>query len=279
MNLFDKTVQTALEYNKQYNGLRPVVEKEIMHHDILRAMNKAGYLKELPFIGGTCLRLCYGSERLSEDLAFTGGFNFKKENLSDLVKILKEAFFKRCSFKVEVSEPQKETGNTDTWKIKILTRGQQKNLPAQRINIDIVCLPSYNRQPMMLKNYYGLESGTSGLIIYAESLEELLADKIIAFANRPNRVKNRDLWDIFWLTRKNIPLDKGLLQKKLTDRNINFNDFLSKYNLRLEEIKNSQKDFIDEMRRFLAPSAFDDVFISALWWEQLLASFRTSFSL
>lgn len=274
MNLFDKTVQTALEYNKQYNSLRPVVEKEIMHHDILREMNKAGYLKELTFIGGTCLRLCYGSERSSEDLDFAGGFNFKKEDLSDLGKILRGAFLKKYGFKVEVSEPQKETGNTDTWKIKILTRAEQKNIPAQRINIDISLLPSYNKQPVMLKNYYGLGTGTSGLIIYAESLEEILVDKVIAFANRPNRVKNRDLWDIFWLGRKNIALDKKLVDKKLKDRNISYNDFLSKYNARLEEIKNSQKDFIGEMKRFLAQSAFDDVFISSIWWEQLLISLK-----
>lgn len=274
MNLFDKTVQAALEYNKNYNFLRPVVEKELMHHDILREMNKAGYLKELTFIGGTCLRLCYGSERLSEDLDFAGGFSFKKEDLANLGKILQAAFLKKYGFKVEVSEPQKEAGNTDTWKIKILTRGEQKNLPAQRINIDIVILPSYNRQPMMLKNYYGLESGTSGLIIYAESLEEIFADKVIAFANRPNRVKNRDLWDIFWLGRKNIVLDKTLVEKKLKDRDISYNDFLSKYNGRVAEIKDGQKDFISEMKRFLAPSAFDDTFTSHIWWEQLLISLK-----
>jgi predicted nucleotidyltransferase component of viral defense system len=49
------------------------VEKELLHHDILREMSMAGLLKNLTFIGGTCLRACYGSSRLSEDLDFTGG--------------------------------------------------------------------------------------------------------------------------------------------------------------------------------------------------------------
>ena len=48
------------------------------------------------------------------------------ENLNDKYGLL-----------VQVSEPIKDKQNVDTWKIKIETRPQQKNLPAQRINIDI----------------------------------------------------------------------------------------------------------------------------------------------
>jgi len=51
----------------------------------------------------------------------------------------------------------------------------------------------------MLRNIYGIDMGTSGLILYAESMREILTDKMIAFALRPNRVNNRDLWDIVWL--------------------------------------------------------------------------------
>ena len=38
-----------------------------------------------------------------------------------------------------------------------------------------------------------------GLILQAESREEILADKIVALALRPNKLKNRELWDIGWL--------------------------------------------------------------------------------
>ena len=270
MNLFEQTIQKVVQYNKNYSSLRTVVEKEIMHHDILRAMNNEGYLKNLTFIGGTCLRLCYGSQRLSEDLDFSSSFNFNKKELSSLPKILQETFLKKYNFKVEVSEPVKETGDTNTWKIKIITRQEKKNLPVQRINLDIVLLPSYNKQPVMLKNYYGINSGTSGLILFAESLEEILVDKIIAVAFRLNRVKNRDLWDIFWLYRKNIELNKELLKQKLSDRKIEYKDFSYKYNKRINEIENLQKIFLDEMKRFLAPTAFDSTFTSKLWWQQLL---------
>ena len=57
-------------------AVQAVVEKELLHHDILREMAAGGFLAGLTFIGGTCLRACYGSVRLSEELAFTGGASF-----------------------------------------------------------------------------------------------------------------------------------------------------------------------------------------------------------
>ena len=84
MNLFEQTVNEVLLKNQNYNILRPAVEKEILHQDILRTLSKAGILKNLTFIGGTCLRTCYGFSRLSEDLDFTGGFDFKKDDLADI---------------------------------------------------------------------------------------------------------------------------------------------------------------------------------------------------
>ena len=53
--------------------MRPVIEKEILHYDILFCLDQAGLLKDLVFQGGTCLRLCYGANRFSEDLDFAGG--------------------------------------------------------------------------------------------------------------------------------------------------------------------------------------------------------------
>jgi hypothetical protein len=35
MNLFEKTVETALETDSSYTALRLAIEKEILHHDIL----------------------------------------------------------------------------------------------------------------------------------------------------------------------------------------------------------------------------------------------------
>jgi predicted nucleotidyltransferase component of viral defense system len=270
VNLLDKLVDTALQADAAYTALRPAVEKEILHHDLLREMNQAGFLKRLVFIGGTCLRNCYGSQRLSEDLDFTGGFDFTRQDLAGLGKLLQESLQKKYELPVSVCEPSRETGNTDTWKIKIVTRPERIDLPAQRINIDICTLPSHDPKPIMLKNHYGIDLGTSGMILYAESLSEIYADKIVALALRPNRVKNRDLWDINWLNSRNISLQPELLEKKIEDRRINTAAFWLKYRKRLATLKEGQKAFLAEMRRFLAPVAFNVDFTGTIWWEQLL---------
>jgi predicted nucleotidyltransferase component of viral defense system len=271
VNYFDTLVNTALENNPAYTGLRPVVEKELLHHDILSEMNKAGYLKALTFIGGTCLRLCYGSERLSEDLDFSGSFDFKKNDPAELGSLLKNSLEKKYDLPVQVGSPVKETGNVETWKISMITQPDRRDLPAQRINIDICLLPSHERKPVMLRNYYGMETGTSGIIMFAESLEELLCDKLIALAFRPNRVKNRDLWDIFWMDRKNIVLSTKLFLQKLADRKIAPEDFSARYRNRLLELQDHQKDFLFELRRFLSPRVFDDTLTSPPWWEWFLS--------
>jgi hypothetical protein len=86
MNLFDQLTDEALRNVPGHAPLRAVVEKELLHHDILREMNAAGLLSSLTFIDGTCLRACYGSARLSEDLDFTGGADFTRETLAALAK-------------------------------------------------------------------------------------------------------------------------------------------------------------------------------------------------
>ncbi len=63
MNLFDKLVDQALKSKPNLFSLRNVIEKELLHHDILRIMRDYNLLTELTFIGGTCLRCCYGAHQ------------------------------------------------------------------------------------------------------------------------------------------------------------------------------------------------------------------------
>lgn len=254
MNLFDKLVNQAVENQPNLSSLRIVIEKELLHHDILRTLRDNHLIQHLTFIGGTCLRSCYGGVRLSEDLDFTGGSNFSRESLATMGQILTQSLQDKYGLHVTVSEPTKDTQNTSTWKIKIETRPEAKNLPAQRINIDICALPSYEKRPMMLLNPYGVDMGTSGLIIQAQSREEIYADKLIAFAFRPNRIKYRDLWDIVWLHGQGIKPRLELIPNKLRDRHQAIDYFLKLFEDRmklLEEEPRMETEFKQEMIRFL----------------------------
>lgn len=68
MSLFDQLVDAAVQNQQELATLRPVVEKELLHHDVLRELSGARLLAGLTFMGGTCLRACSDASRLSEDL-------------------------------------------------------------------------------------------------------------------------------------------------------------------------------------------------------------------
>jgi len=272
VSLFDNLVNEALHNQGVLAPLRAVVEKELLHHDILREMSEAGLLNALTFIGGTCLRACYGSNRLSEDLDFTGGREFARESLADLGRVLEERLRVKYNLVMEVAEPVWEHGNTDTWKLRATTRPEQKNLPAQRVHIDICAIPSYDKRPMLLRNHYGVEMGTSGLIVQAQSCEEILADKLIALAFRPNRLKNRDLWDIGWLKQQNIRMPLSLIPKKVVDHERSQGEFTALLGLRLHDLADKpevRKAFIQEMRRFLPPQVIKRTVEKKEFWGYL----------
>lgn len=272
MSLFDQLVNQALQTRADLSPLRSVVEKELLHHDILREMAAAGLLAGLTFIGGTCLRACYGSSRLSEDLDFTGGNEFRRGDLAELGNVLTHRLKSRYGLPVRVSEPVKTGGNVSTWRLVIETRPGQRHLPAQRINLDICGIPSHDPRPMMLRNLYGIDLGTSGLILQAQSREEILADKIIAVAFRENRVKNRDLWDIGWLTQQSVELPAHLIPVKIRDHDREAAAFVASLEARLAALRTQSDvrlEFIKEMRRFLPVAAVRETIEKASYWGYL----------
>lgn len=272
MSLFDQLVTQALRSRADLNPLRPVIEKELLHHDVLREMSDAGWLVGLTFIGGTCLRACYGSERLSEDLDFTGGTDFKKADLTQLAQVLPERLHTRYGLPVRVSEPVKSDAKVSTWKLTIETRPSERHLPAQRIHLDICAIPSHDPRPMMLRNLYDIDLGTSGLILQAQSREEILADKMIAFAFRENRPKNRDLWDIAWLVQRGIELPQELIPLKVQDHQRTRSEFMELLKKRTAFVKNDTQarvDFLKEMRRFLPAATVRNTLENNTWWTYL----------
>lgn len=275
MSLFDQLVNEALKTRTELSPLRVVVEKELLHHDILREMAESGLLQNLTFMGGTCLRACYGSNRLSEDLDFTGGAGFKREQLMALGDVLISHLKIKYDLSVDVSEPRRETGNVDTWKLKVITHPKQSNIPTQRINIDICAIPSYEPKPMMLLNHYGIDMGTSGLILQVESREEILANKLVALALRPNRIKNRDLWDIAWLRQQSVDLPLPLVVKKIADHKQTIETYSALLEQRVTQLQidtMQQASFSQEMRRFLPPEIAKSTVENDQFWDYLCAT-------
>lgn len=275
MALFDTLVDEAIRAQGDLAVLRPVVEKEILHHDILRELNHADLLQRLTFIGGTCLRACYGSNRLSEDLDFTGGADFDKAELENLKGTLENRLQEKYEVPIRVTEPRAEKqGNVDTWKFSVNTQPQRPDRPAQKIHLDICAVPSYQVVPRTIRNHYGINLGTESLIINAQTRAEIFADKLLAFAMRPGRLKHRDLWDIAWLSQGGIEPAYELIDAKLADHVVAKNVFFENTAERvkwLENDKQQQKDFIYEMSRFITPDRLDQTVRQEGFWRYLVS--------
>jgi len=240
-------------------GQRPVVEKDLLHYDILFALRKGRFLDGLVFQGGTALRLCHGAPRFSEDLDFVGGTRFTSDRLAPLSDYLTEYMDRYYGLPVTVrppvsrTDPDTERTTVARWRLSIVTRPSNAAVPHQRINLEIANVPSHaNGAYQLAENYGFLPAGLADTVIQSETREEIMADKLVAFPARlPSHVRWRDIWDIHWLARKNTGMDIDLVRAKIRDYRIkNFTELLEAAVNRLPHLVESA-EFANELARFL----------------------------
>ena len=245
--------------------MRSVIEKELLHYDILFALEKGGLLDKLTFQGGTSLRLCYGGNRFSEDLDFAGGKDFSSAMLADMKHCIEKYIGERYGLEVTVKEPKDlkqdpkySELSIDKWQIAVVTSPERKDLPKQKIKVEVANIPAYTREPQPLQiNYDFLPDGYSDTLILTESLDEVMADKIISLPATTRYVRHRDIWDLAWLQQQGATLNMDLVKNKVSDYKLeHFNKMLDNFLDRLPGIVSSEA-FIAEMKRFLPTDVFD----------------------
>lgn len=246
--------------------LKPVIEKELVHYDIFFLLQqKELILPGMAFIGGTCLRLCYGSGRYSEDLDFHAGIDFKPEHFDAIRLEIERYLADRYGLQVEVRSPKQLRDDPDyansqasTWKVIINTRGEQRDLPAQRIHIDIANVPTHEASSQLIRTHYNtLPDGYDAMLFLSSSRAEILADKLVAVPAR-NNIKARDLWDIVWLQQQNTRVDVELVQRKIADHRMH--NFKARLEARINGLPAYFETglFEQEMSRFLDSARLTD---------------------
>ena len=239
-------------------AIRPVVEKEILHYDIFHALDKAGLLRNLVFQGGTSLRLCRGSSRFSEDLDFAGGKDFTSSRMQPIKSCIETHIGARYGFKVDVKEPsemalssENEGVKVDKWQVSVETVPERRDFPRQRIKIEIANIPAYTRELVPLRSNYDFLLGYNSVLVNAESLDEIMADKLIAFPASTKIVRYRDIWDLAWLTQQGAKLNAALVELKIADYRIE--DYPGLLQSALDRLPGivSSKPFKDQMLRFI----------------------------
>lgn len=243
-----------------FASMRPVVEKELLQYEILSALDTEGLLSSLFFQGGTSLRLCWNGVRFSEDIDFVAGRNFDVKKLSDIKSCVEQALTKRYDIGVSVLEPHALVDNQDgrgnlvsRWQIRVNTVPSRRDLANQTIKIEVAAIDAYTQTARpLIKNYEFLPDGYENIFLLCETLEEIMADKVVALpAAFDTYIRYRDLWDLDWLIRRGVKLNMNLVDKKYLDYGIE-NSSTKRLNLMnaLPELVNGS-EFKQQMQRFL----------------------------
>ncbi|PVZ64484.1 nucleotidyl transferase AbiEii/AbiGii toxin family protein [Pelagibaculum spongiae] len=253
--MLEQHINRIIQSNPQYAGLQQAIEKEILHHDIFDVLIQQGVMQSLTFIGGTSLRLCYNSVRLSEDLDFTAGSSFKPSDLNGLDLQLQQYIERKYETEVTVKcPPEKKQGDTATWKISMARKANRPDIPKLNIHLDICALPSLTTEKKPLINHYNIVAPTSGILIPVQSLAEIMTDKFIALAYRAKRIVPRDIWDLTWISQRGTPVSMRLLEQKLELRGKSKADFdhaMSDKLLKLQNEDQVKRSFCNELSRFV----------------------------
>ena len=182
------------------------LEKEYLQHIFLNAISKYG--ASIIFKGGTCLRLCYGLERASEDLDFSTGFNIFR--LKEIVNECMKNFSLLGIEHFSIVEKQFE-GNM---RFEIKFKGPLYNgslNSANNLKIDFNKNKVFYKTPRVIPLLF---SDIPVFTIVALEEKEILAEKIRAIAQRK---QSRDLYDLWILLKNGVEIDKELIRKKLKE--------------------------------------------------------------
>lgn len=239
--------------------MRPVVQKELLHYDILYSLDAEGLLDQLTFQGGTSLRLCHGAPRYSEDLDFVGGRDFNRQRLEPLKDCIERYIGRRYDLEVSVREPSDLKHNRENdglkiekWQISVTTDQGKSHIPRQRIKVEIANIDAYSREPRAVRLHYDfLPEGYGDTLVLAESLDEVMADKLVSLVNTTGYVRNRDIWDLHWLKRQGIDIRIDWVLQKIRDYRIeDYPQKLDRMLQRLPEIIEGNV-FRRELTRFI----------------------------
>lgn len=258
MEDFNQLIEKAMNISGRTH-MRPAIAKELLHYDILFCLDSNGLLDKLTFQGGTSLRLCYGAPRFSEDLDFVGGHEFATVHLIDMKNCLETYLGERYGLEIFVKEPREMASTpkyqdikVDKWQIGIVTSPERRDLPKQKIKIEVVNIPAYSRVPLALQqNYDFLPDGYTETLVMTETLDEIMADKLISLVSCERYIRYRDIWDLRWLKQQGAKINAEYIKAKIEDyHEEHYPKKLNKMIEKLDEIVRS-KDFKNELSRFI----------------------------
>ena len=257
-------------------GFEASLVQELIQYDCLHVMHENGYLSRVNFQGGSALRFMYGNKRFSQDLDFAGGKDFDAKSFKDMGAKIKSYLEARYPVEVYVKEPKTvELGidpeggwQNSAWQIRVNTAPNQKGAKKKILKLEIGNIPTYTLDYIPItQNAQHLPSGYA-FSVPVQSLEEILADKLVAFPNINlstnadgsihEHFRMRDIWDINFILKHVNTLPVDLIIQKLRDYHYEKEDYLNSVLHiveRLDDIITSQ-----EFKNVMAQTLQNDVY-------------------
>jgi predicted nucleotidyltransferase component of viral defense system len=188
-------------------------EKEYIHYIFLNSISK--YPEKFVLKGGTCLRICFGLERASEDLDFS--INISLDEAKRIVKrCLKD--FEYLNMKYKIYSEKEFKGNL---RIEIRFNGPiyngDKN-SSNTLKIDLNKQKLKNTEARVVQKLF---SDVPLFTINVLSEKEILAEKIRALINRS---EPKDFYDLWILFNKDVEINKSLILEKLKEEKSRFSN-------------------------------------------------------
>jgi predicted nucleotidyltransferase component of viral defense system len=235
--------------------------KEYLQYPVLNFLYSNKLYKQLIFTGGSCLRICYGMPRLSEDLDFDipkelDG-NFETELLG---KQLKELFEKQYLVKIKIKVGE----NRIYLKFPIL-----RELKLAGLSESDLLFVKLEFTPCKFDKYITeltpINKFGYNFVLKCYGLPFLMVGKVGAFFERvwfkgdENQIdiKGRDFYDLFWFVNKGVEPDWKTAEKFLDIKNKP--EFKEKVIERVEKVASSQKLAYD-LQNFFPNQEFVDDF-------------------
>jgi len=249
---------------------RLILEKELLHHEVLATLDEIGALNALVFKGGTCLRICHEGARFSEDLDFSGGSEFDPNMLDGLEVALQRRIERFFGVTVQVAgarlpeaEETTNPGDVCSWGIRVATEPRRPRGRAQRIKIDVDRRAYPNVVDAKPESVHGALTGPRGSFeVSAAPIDAILADKAVALAAsiRDRRTpRYRDLWDLAWYGSKvDKPPDTDTLILRLSEDGEDSSLFDQSLSSMADIV--ASREFAQDMSRFLPAALFSKVF-------------------
>lgn len=193
--------QILAQYPENLRPFKESILKEYLQYKILNSIFNSEYANKLAFLGGTALRIVYGSTRFSEDLDFDN-FALSKHEFINLSKIIQRDLTLE-GLEVEIKIV---TGNAYRIKIRIPNLLFDSGLAIQ---VDTVPQNFKYIPDKPLLNKFDVFTQIN---VVPKNL--LLAQKIFAAVNR-KRTMGRDFFDIVFLYGIGAKPDFAYLKKNI----------------------------------------------------------------